>query len=172
KIRQPLPKILKSLAATLNHPYENILSAAGYIPTKQAKTGIVEIPLYHGMPHKSSHTGSDKEAKKLYLNYDFVKSKNCFALHIHSTFLEQFGISKNDIAIICPDARLNNNDLILVREKNDYGIRVFSRTKKEPDGKHKIILSPCENGCEIIVYDSGIKDIELVGKIIRVLKMM
>ncbi len=163
--RYPSLKSLKKIAPVLHVTEEEILRAAGYLPALKETPKIVEIPVRGICPADRFNFSFEEVIDTVILNYDFVKDKNVFALRVKGDCLEEAGIFDKDIVIISPHASIANGDIVVARIGDECTMKKFYKTGDQ------IVLQPCNHRYEPIIIKPKEKHIEIIGKVIRALKM-
>ena len=142
----------------------------GQIISSNPKT--IDIPLIGEVPAGKFNFAFEEVVDHITVNYDFVNRKNCFALKVKGNCLKDAGIMNGDIVIVAPDVHINNGDFVVARVEDECTMKKFYKTKSK-DGKHdQIILQPCNHDYEPIILNPKSTKVEIVGKVIRALKIL
>lgn len=170
QVKQPLPQILKKLSTALRHSYEDLLCAAGYLGPKKKSPDTIEIPVFDEIPKDFPNVNPEKTSNTITLSYNLINTKNCFSLKVKGDYLRDCGISDKDIAVICHNTNAGNGDIVIARVKNKCMIKRFYKIKRQGSRHERIILQHCNSSSEPIIFNPKGKDIEILGKVILVLK--
>jgi SOS-response transcriptional repressor LexA len=167
KVKQPLPDVLKRLAEALRCPYEDLLCAAGYLSRDHISPHTIDIPIVGECPaDKFNFAYSYEHAKDfVVVNYDFVKSRDCFAVRVCGECLRDIGIFNNDIVIVAPHAEFKNGDVIIARVGEECTMKKYFKTED-----NLIILQPCNSDYKPLIIDPKKDNIEIIGRVMGALK--
>jgi len=165
QVEQPLPRILKKLADALRIPYTEILYAAGYLSPQKEKPKTIEIPIRGECPADKFNFAFEEIIDTIEINLDFIKDKSAFALKVKGDCLKDVGIFDKDIVIVSPNTQVNNGDIVIARIGEECTMKKFYKTGEQ------IILQPCNHDYEPIILNPKDKKIEIIGKVIRALKI-
>jgi len=164
----PKPATLRKLSTALQVSYEELAEVAGIIQktkeTHQSKT--LKIPLLGECPAGPINFIADDVEDWVEMSWELIKDKSCFALRVKGDCLKDKGIFNKDIVIVSKTSAINNGDIVIVRvDRDECTMKMFYKTD------HQIILQPANGDQEPIVLNPKKNDVEIIGKVIRALKM-
>lgn len=172
QIKQPLPDILKKLSSALRVPYEELLHQAGYLkhqPFELDQTNILKIPIWGEVSAGKLKMIPDVSAPEdfIQIEYDLIKNRNCFAVRASGDSLKNLGIFDGDILIIAKDIAPQNGDIVVIRVEDEAVCKKYYYDSKT----EQIILEPANDHYErIVISKKDMKQVEIIGKIIRAVK--
>jgi SOS-response transcriptional repressor LexA len=166
KVTRPFPDVLKKLADALNHPYDDLLQAAGYRSRPPETPATMNIPfLQSGSPNPNC-----KESPSIILDRALIDNRNCFAFRITDSGLREHGISKNDIVIATPDSKIADGDLVIARIDDEIQIKRYYRIHVANTPADTIILQPCDGTHDLMTVGIRDKRVEIIGRLIKIVK--
>lgn len=143
KVKQPLPDVLRKLSEALRHPYEDLMDAAGYLPSE---TEIVpknneykKIPVVSWVHANQFELIEDPFPPGIAEEYirSEVKGDHTFALKVKNDCMEP-EFREGDIIIVNPDIQAESSDFVIVKD-NEENEATFKQLKRYGD---KTILHP------------------------------
>lgn len=172
QVKQPLPDILKKLAESLRHPYMDLLRAAGYLPPEpeepKEKPEMLRIPILGECPAGAIKWFGDEDHAEDWVEIPFylIKDRDVYAVRARGSCLKEVGIMDNDIVIVSKSKQPKNGDIVVVRiDTNEVTMKRFFLKDKI------IILEPANDDHEPIIVDPKKTKVEIIGKVIRALKI-
>jgi repressor LexA len=163
--RKPSMRTITKIAPVLHVNEEEIMRVAGYLPQDKPQPKVIEIPVHGECPASRFNFAFEEILDTVVLNYDFVKDRNCFALRVKGDCLKDVGIFNKDIVIVSPHAHIENGDIVIARVGDECTMKKFYKTGEQ------IVLQPCNHHYEPIIIKPKEKNIEIIGKVIRALKV-